>query len=296
MPQQFSKGAFWLLLSCLVLPLMDATAKSFNGSMASSQIAFFRFLLQSLIILPFAWRALSRDSLTHLSGHLIRAAGLGFATICFFGAIQVMPIADALAIFFCEPLIVTVLAPLLLGEKVGWRRYAAVVVGFIGAIIIIQPSQQLFGYHALMPIGAAFGFSLYVIYTRKLSASASAMTMQLITGVIGAAVIAAVSLVMMPLSMPIFSWSMPTTDQLPLLLLLGIFAALGHWMLTHAFKFANASVLAPLQYTELIGATFVGWWLFDDIPLPSTWLGSAILIGAGFYIWHRERLHQPADN
>ena len=184
-----------MLLGSIILPLMDAAAKTMGETIGSSTIVMARFVFQSLILLPFVWGTLYLPRGTELIYHIKRSMGLSAGTLCFFTAIQVMPIADALAVFFVMPLIVTLLAPWILGETVGWRRILAVAVGLIGAVIIIQPSQAVFGWRAILPLGTAIGFSFYLIYTRKLARTGDggdvpALTMQFWSGTIGAVITA----------------------------------------------------------------------------------------------------------
>jgi S-adenosylmethionine uptake transporter len=284
-----------MLLGCFILPLMDATAKSMGETIASSLIVLSRFGFQALFLLPLVYKKLYWPRGAELRFHLTRAAGLFVATIGFFTAIQVMPIADALAIFFVMPLLVTLLAPLVLGEQVGWHRLSAVAVGLLGAVIIIQPGHELYGWRTFLPLVTALGFSFYLMYTRKLARSGLGgdvppVLMQFFSGVFGAFFTLTAIVVFQPLQLPVFDIAWPAAWQWQLLVLVGVFAAVGHLVVTTAFRHADASVLAPFQYSELIYAALLGWFLFDDVPMLTTWLGAAILVASGLYIFHRERV------
>ncbi|MEZ5537025.1 MAG: DMT family transporter [Thiolinea sp.] len=292
--QNQTRGIQLMLLGSIVLPLMDAAAKSMGETLAASLIVLARFFFQSLFLLPLVWKTLYLPRGLELQLHIKRSLALSFATMCFFTAIQVMPIADALAIFFVMPLLVTLLAPWILGETVGWRRLVAVAVGMSGAMIIIQPGQALFGLRAFLPLGTALGFAFYLMYTRKLARSGEgggvpALTMQFWSGAFGVIAILSGILLLQPLNWPVFELSWPELWQWQRLILVGLLAAIGHMIITSAFKHADASVLAPFQYVELISAALLGWWLFGDIPTLSTWIGTAILVASGLYIFHRER-------
>lgn len=289
-----TRGIQLMLTGSIILPLMDATSKSMGETIGSSTIVLSRFFFQSLFLLPFVWGTLYLPRGTELALHIKRSIGLSIATLCFFTAIQVMPIADALAIFFLMPLLVTILAPWVLGETVGWRRIAAVAVGMIGAVIIIQPSQALFGWHAFLPLGTAFSFAFYLMYTRKLARSGEggevpALTMQFWSGLIGVIITSLAILLLQPLNWPVFEVIWPEMWQWQRLVLVGLLAAIGHLVLTSAFKYADASMLAPFQYVELIVAAALGWWLFEDIPTVTTIIGTLILVASGMYIFQRER-------
>ena len=290
-----NRGIQLMLLGSIILPMMDAASKTMGETIGASTIVLARFFFQSIFLLPFVWGTLYLPRGTELVLHIKRSATLSIATLCFFTAIQKMPIADALAIFFTMPLIVTLLAPWALGETVGWRRIAAVAVGLIGALIIIQPGQAIFGLHAFLPLGTALGFAFYLIYTRKLARSAKdgnvpALTMQFWSGLFGILITSLGILLLQPLNWPVFEVIWPEFWQWQRLFLVGLFASVGHLVMTSAFKYADASILAPFQYIELVVAAVLGWWLFNDIPTISTLIGTLILVASGLYIIQRERV------
>lgn len=293
-----SRGIQLMLAGSMLLPFMDAAAKSLGESLGSSTIVLARFVFQTLFLLPFVWHTLYIPNRTELVLHVKRSLGLSVATLFFFTSIQVMPIVDALAVFFVMPLIVTLLAPWVLGESVGWRRIAAVAVGLIGAVLIIKPGQALFGIHALLPLGTALSFSFYLMYTRKLARSnkegegepVPAITMQFWSGLIGSIILIIAIAVLQPLDLAVFNLQWPENWQWQRLVLIGLIAAIGHLVLTSAFKYADASLLAPFQYVELIVAAILGWYLFDDIPTITTVIGTLILVASGMYIFKRENI------
>ncbi|PWQ99891.1 DMT family transporter [Leucothrix pacifica] len=296
--QDQTRGIQLMLLGCILLPLMDAAAKYMGETISSGLIVLGRFAFQSLFLLPFVWSTLYLPKGRELALHLMRSFSIAVATVCFFTAIQVMPIADALAIFFVMPLIVTLLAPWVLGESVGWRRLVAVFVGLLGAVIIIQPGHALFGARALLPLMTALAFSFYLMFTRKLArvgsethqgSGVAPLTMQFYSGLFGSLIMITIITVMQPFEVSMFTISLPEPWQWRQLVLVGFLAAVGHLVVTTAFKYADASILAPFQYIELISAALLGWWLFDDIPAVTTWIGATILVASGLYIFHRER-------
>lgn len=295
-----TRGIQLMLVGSMILPFMDAAAKTLGESLGSSTIVLCRFTFQTLFLLPFVWDSIYLPRGTELILHIKRAMGLSLATLLFFTSIQVMPLVDALAVFFVMPLIVTLLAPWILGETVGWRRIAAVGVGLIGAVLIIKPGEALFGIHALLPLGTALSFSFYLMYTRKLARSNKeddgdgdgepipAITIQFWSGLIGSIIMIIAILLLQPLDLPVFNLQWPEAWQWQRLLLVGLFAAIGHLILTNAFKHADASVLAPFQYVELIVAAILGWAIFGDIPTVTTVVGTLILVASGMYIFKRE--------
>ncbi|SKA77144.1 S-adenosylmethionine uptake transporter [Thiothrix eikelboomii] len=288
-------GIQLMAFGVILLPAMDAAAKVMGDSIAAATIVLARFGFQSLFLLPFVWRDLYLPRGQELRLHLWRALGICVSTFCFFAAIQVMPQVDALAIFFTMPLLVTLLAPWMLGETIGWRRLSAVAVGMIGALIIIQPGQSSFGLVTVLPLIAALGFAFYLLFTRQLARTSSTQqgvavfTMQFYSGVFGSLMIVLAIVLMQPFQHPAFEITWPEPWQWRQLILVGVLASIGHVVVTKAFQYADASVLAGFQYLELLSAAVLGWWLFGDLPTLNTWMGSAILVGSGLYIFHREK-------
>ena len=278
----------------LIAPLMDSFAKLIGDAVAVGQIAATRFLVQSAILLPLAavmgW--MHRPGRIEIGLHLARSALLMVATAFFFTAVRYMPIADAIAIFFVEPFILTLLGGWLLGEQVGPRRYVACMVGFGGALLIIQPSFQELGAVALLPLVTALCFAFYMILTRRMATRMHPITLQAYTGL--AALILAVPVLWAfdgsgvgPLD-PVW----PEMRELKLLAALGLIATISHVCISFALSLAPASVLAPLQYLEIVGATVFGFYIFGDLPDGLTFVGIALIVGSGLYVFVRERAMQ----
>jgi drug/metabolite transporter (DMT)-like permease len=226
----------------------------------------------------------------YLAGNLIRGALMGFGGLCFFTAVKYMPLADAMAVFFAEPLILTLFSAIFLKEKVGWRRFSAVGIGLIGTMIVIQPSFEIFGAVSLLPLATAVTFAIYLILNRKYGAKESPLVMQFYAGV-GGWMFAGVAMIFgTAAGLGDLSFGLPHGIQ-PwlLLLLLGTIGTVSHLMVVQAFKLAPASVLAPFQYLEIVNAVLVGLIVFGDFPTPSKWCGIAIIVGSGFYVFMRER-------
>lgn len=278
-----------MLLAMILLPLMDVIAKHLTSFMASGQIVWSRMLFQSMFLIPCLWPL--RHKLKVRQWYLFAARGIliATATLFFFTSLTKMPVADALAIFFVEPLILTLLSPLFLGETIGRRRITAVITGFIGAVFIIQPSMKAFGIYAVLPLGAALCFAMYLVITRKLAQDTSAVVIQLYTGIAGLITMSVALLIGNAMGLGVLQISPPDTGHWGLLVLLGAIACVGHLLLVRAFRFADASALAPFHYFEIIGAVVFGWYFFSDIPSAATWLGITIIIGSGIYIYLREQ-------
>lgn len=277
-----------MLAAMLILPGIDAIAKWLSGAISSGQIAWSRFFFQTLLMLPLFVRTRGAILTPALSLHALRGALIALATLLFFTALKYLPLADAISIFFVEPLILTLLGALFLGEPVGWRRLTAVAVGFAGSLIIIRPSFQVLGLPALLPLGTALSFAIYLILTRKLARHEQPERMQFYAGVFGGAVMTLALAAGSATEIAVLSFVWPDGGQWLLLAGLGVIATAGHLLVVHAFRRASAGLLAPFQYVEIIGATILGLALFGDFPDAVTWLGVAIIVGSGIYVFRRE--------
>ena len=277
-----------MILAMLMLPGIDAIAKWLSGSVSSGQVTWSRFLFQIIFMLPLLLRTRGPWFTPALFLHAARGTLIAGATLLFFTGLAYLPIADAISIFFIEPMLVTLLSAIFLGEVVGWRRLTAIAVGFCGALIIIRPSFAEVGWPALYPAGAALCFSFYILLTRKLVESEDPIRLQFFAGVFGFIVMGLALIAGTGNNVGILTAAWPSPSEWGLLACLGLIATIGHLLVVHAFRRAPVSVLAPFQYVEIIGATVLGLVFFNDFPDMITWLGVSIIVGSGIYIFHRE--------
>lgn len=289
------QGVVLMAVAMLLLPGMDAIAKymaNFVG-MSPGQVTFYRFFFQVLCTIPLVFLASGRDMLRPKRPwmNLLRGAIHGAASLLFFAAVKYMPLADVFAIYFVEPFILTAMSAIFLGERVGWRRWLAIMVGFGGALIVIQPSFVLFGWTALLPVACAFLYSIYLFMNRALGDADSPLTMQTIAGFGGTIFMGAALFLGDSAGIADFEPSLPdSTFSLVLLLILGALSGYAHMLIVRAFRMAPLSLLAPFQYFEIISATVLGYAIFGDFPTPSKWLGIAIIVASGlFIIWREHR-------
>ena len=285
----FQEGIVLIVLGMLLLPGIDAIAKGLSGSASSGQIAWSRFFFQSLFLLPFVLRTGGLKVGRRLWGHAARGVLIALATLLFFTSLGQLPLADAIAIFFVEPFILTLLSALLLGERIGWRRLSAVAVGFCGALVIVQPSYAVFGATALLPLGAALAFALYVVLTRWLVRDGSAVVMQFYAGLFGTLAMTAALWAGGAAGIAFLTPAWPAAEEWLLLALLGAIATAGHMFVVHAIRRLGAAMVAPFQYLEIISATLLGLVFFGDFPDATTWLGVAVIVASGLYVFLRER-------
>lgn len=284
-----------LMAACmLVLPVMDAIAKymAIVEGMSPGQVTFYRFFFQLACTLPVLFLLRGRETLAARRPYmnLLRGVLHGAASLMFFAAVKYMPLADVFAIYFVEPFILTALSALFLKERVGWRRWLAIVVGFGGAMIVIQPSYAIFGLTALLPVACAFLFALYMFLNRAIGEADSPMTMQTMSGIGGTLIMGAALLAGTDTGASDLAPSLPSSWLgLGLLVLLGSISGYIHLLIVRAFRLAPLSVLAPFQYFEIIAATVLGYALFGEFPDASKWTGVAIIVGSGLFILWREQ-------
>ena len=284
-------GVGLMIAFCVVAPLLDVASKLAADKIPVAQITTSRFVLQAVLMAPMIGLLGHRFTLPRglIWPMTLRAVLLIASTYCFVAAISVMPIADALAIVFVEPFILLVLGKWLLKEQIGPRRLGAAVVGFVGVVLVIQPSFAAFGAYALFPLATAVGFAGYMLSTRSISRHIHPVPLQFHTALIGAF-----------LCLPGELWGHfgavvgldPVWPQRIYWLWLfgvGVFATISHLLMTYALRFAPSTALAPLHYLEIVSAVLFGYLVFADFPNKMTLCGMFIIVGCGLYIFLREQ-------
>lgn len=291
------RGVLLMIAAMLFIPGIDAIAKTLGERVPVVQIAWSRFFFQTLYIAPLLLVTVGAASLwpRHLVLAITRGFLIALATLFFFTALQYLPLAESIAIFFVEPLILTVLSAVVLRERIGWRRIMAVIVGLGGAQLIIQPSFADVGWPALLPLGAALTFAFYLLLTKTLSGKEEPLTLHLWAGLSGAALLGAAMAGGAYTSWDVFTPIWPSLGDWAFLALLGFIATAAHFLVVLAFSAAPASLLAPFQYLEIVSATLLGYLVFGDFPGPTTWIGVAIIIASGGFVLWRERVRAEED-
>lgn len=287
-------GMALMAFCMIVLPMMDAIAKYMATfeTMSPGQVTFYRFFFQLVVLAPlFFWSVGSFRDVKRPWMNLLRGALHAAASLLFFTAVKYMPLADVFAIYFVEPFLLTIMSAIFLGERVGWRRWLAILVGFAGAMIVIQPSYAIFGPTSLLPIACAALFTLYLFLNRALGDADSPLTMQMMSGLGGTLFMGVILVIGHLAGQTDFAMSLPSsTLGLTLLVILGSLSGYVHLLVVRAFRMASLSLLAPFQYFEIISATVLGYLLFSDFPTPSKWLGIAIIVASGLFIIWREQV------
>ncbi|APG90822.1 permease [Sinorhizobium americanum] len=258
----------------------------------------YRFFFQLVSVVPLLLAAGGLQAIypKRLWPNLLRGVLLAAAALLFFVSVKYMPLADAFAIYFVEPFILTCLSALILRERVGWRRWTAIAIGFGGAMIVIQPSFAVFGLTALLPMACAFLFACYLFLNRAVGSADSPLAMQTTAGIGGTFFMVAVIAVGNGMGAVDFEPSLPRSGLGWILVIaLGTISGYGHLLVVKAFRLAPLSLLAPFHYFEIVSATALGYLVFGDFPTPSRWLGIGVIVGSGLFIIWREREKRKLD-
>ena len=273
-----------LVSSCyLLFTLLDGSAKWLVGSMPVLMVVWLRFamhaVLATALLLPLRGMALVRT--THLRWHLLRALMFVAMTGINFWALQYLQLTVTSSIFFTVPIIIAMASSWLLGEKLDRGRWIAIVAGFAGVLVIVRPGSAEFHPAMLASLVNAVLYAFFMLMTRRLAAYDSPETIQYLPAV-GAA------LILTPFALAVWEW--PDTGlEWTLACLLGVLGAGGHYLLAVAHRYASSAVIAPFLYQQVIYMAAFGYLVFGDVPAPAVWIGSAVVIGAGLYLFHRER-------
>ena len=273
----------YMIVAYLLFSFLDTSAKYIVlAGIAPLFSAWMRFAMHVAIVMFLlrGWRKPQRFRTANLPMHVLRSAFLFGATIGNFLALQTLQLADATSIFFFGPMVITALAGPLLGEWAGWRRWMAILTGFVGVLIITRPGVGVFAIGHVYALGAMLSNCFYVVMTRRLAATETPESLILYSGL--------APVVLLAPTLP-FTMSLPEDAWHWLILLsLGFWGAVGHWFLIRAYRIASASALAPYPYLQMVWMIGLGWLVFDQLPDWWTIGGAAIIVASGLYIVHRE--------
>ncbi len=284
-------GILLMLGFCVLAPLADAIAKLLGARMDVGQLVLLRFLAQAVIFTPlaiwlrrFLWprgrvlRLTAWRTLLHIAG-----------TAMMFLALRYLPLADAIAIAYVMPFIILILGHFALGEIVGRHRALACVVGFVGTLMVVQPSFAEVGWPALLPVAVAVDFALFTLVTRQVAKEIDPVALQAVSGLLAALVLLPVVGVASAVGIAEMRWIMPAGGDWGLLALMAVLAPVAHLVLTASLRFAPSATLAPMQYLEIPVAALFGWLIFREFPNGLALAGIVVTVAAGLYIVVRER-------
>ena len=279
------RGIALILASTVFLGASDVTAKYLSATLPSIEIAWIRFLVFALIMSP---AMVPGSPLYALHSRrpgfqVMRGVALLASSLFFISGLRFLPIAEASATGFVSPLFVTALSIVFLGEKVGVRRWLATAVGLIGVLIILRPGTSAFHPAAFFPIVSALAWAGTLIMTRMMSGREHAITTMTYSSIVGVCILCA----LVP-----FVWVTPSWHDIAFGIFIGIASTAGQWIVVLAFRYADASVLAPFSYTQLLWVSILGFFIFGEIPDVWTVTGAVFIVASGLYTAHRERLRR----
>jgi drug/metabolite transporter (DMT)-like permease len=287
--EQIRRGILFVVASVFVFALVNAIVKWLVTRYSVIEIIVFRSFFA---LLPCFWLIARKGGIAtlrtrRLHDHITRSTLQFVSMICIFTAFSLMPLADAVAITFSSPLFLTVLSIPLLGEQVGIHRWSAVVLGFVGVLVILPPGAGILQAGALLALGNALINASVTIAIRRMTlteaSTALAFYQQLCTGTLG--------LLLLP-----FVWRAPSLFDLALLLAAGLLSGIGQFWWTEGCRFTPAAVAAPFSYTAMVWALILGYVLWGDVPTPAVLAGAAIVIASGLYILYRETIRRAAKS
>jgi drug/metabolite transporter (DMT)-like permease len=279
------KGIALILASTIFLGVSDVTAKYLSTTLPSIEIAWIRFVVFALIMVPAMTPGSPLFALptNRLGLQLLRGLTVLASSLFFISGLSFLPIAEASATGFVAPLFVTALSIIFLGEKVGLRRWIATAIGLVGVIIILRPGSGAFHPAAFFPIVSALAWAGTLIMTRMMSGTERAITVMTYSSIAGVCILTA----LVP-----FVWVAPSWHDVMLGVFIGVASTTGQWIVVLAFRYAGASVLAPFSYTQLLWVSIGGFLVFGEVPDAYTVIGAAFIVASGLYTAHRERVRR----
>jgi drug/metabolite transporter (DMT)-like permease len=279
------KGIALILISTVFLGTSDVTAKYLSATLPSIEIAWIRFLVFALIMTPAMVPGSPLYALrTPRPGfQLMRGVALLGSSLFFISGLRYLPIAEASATGFVSPLFVTALSIVFLSESVGIRRWLATATGLLGVLIILRPGTSAFHAAAFFPIVSALCWAITLIMTRMMSGREHAITTMTYSSIAGLCVLS----VLVP-----FGWVAPSWHDILFGILIGVASTAGQWIVVLAFRYADASVLAPFSYSQLVWVSILGFLIFGEVPDIWTVVGAAFIVASGLYTAHRERVRR----
>lgn len=285
---RIGRGIVLILATTICFTSLDTVSKATNPYLPVNEILWGRYMFHALALALLMGPRMKLDLVrtAHPGMQVIRALLLLASSVLFVSALVYLPLAEAAALSFAAPLVLTALSVPLLGDKVRPSQWAAVAAGFCGVLVIVRPGGKLFDIATLLPLGCAFTYAIFQIITRKYAGRDSAYTTHFWT--------AMVCTILLSLTLPFF-WKTPTLWGWIAMVVMGLIGGTGHFILIKAYECAPPSTLAPFTYAQLIWATLVSWLLFDHLPDSGSMLGMAIIVGAGLFAVWMQRRNMRAD-
>ncbi len=283
-------GIWIVVLAMLMFPSLDVLAKLLAKTLSPVQISFLRVVCQALFFVVMMRKLPRLNYPIKLTINLLLCAiVMNTGIILMVWGLMYLPVANAIALFFVEPLLLMLLSSVILKEKSSPIRYLLAVIGLVGAMIVIRPNWQLYGWPAILPIGCALCFAVYLLIIRSTRSQVSTTQAQAYISLAGTLILGLVLYVGKNLTIPVLSWNPIVPENYSLILLLGFFATLTHWLMGKALTLNQANIVAPFRYLEIISATALGYLIFNEIPDFMTWVGTAVILSSGLMLMRLER-------
>jgi len=282
------RGVIFMCIACALFPIMNGIVKLLAVTYEPQQIVWFRIVshlvLVAAVFMPQMGLGLLRTR--QIGTQFVSSVMMLLSTLFFFSAVKYVPVAEAISVTFVAPLAVVLLAWPLLGERITLFRLAAVIVGFGGVLVVIRPGSAVFQWASVLLLGSAICYAIYQILIRRLAGIDAPATSIFYSVLLGA--------ILMSLWLPLV-WKTPVAwTEWALLCSLGVFGALGHYCVAKAMTYASANFVAPFNYTQMIGSVIVGYLMFAEVPDFYTWLGTAVIVGAGLMVSWQGRKPQKS--
>lgn len=295
MRQNERAGLLYALAGFSLLSCGDALVKSMSGQWAPTAIAALRYVIGAVGLgtLLAASQGRAAFAMPAPKVQLLRGFAVAMATIGFFSAVAVMPLAPATALTFTSPMLTALLAALVLGEPARRETWVASVVAFVGVLIVLQPNFLAAGWSALLPLLSALGMSLLMIANRYVAGKGSALSMQVFVAALAAPILVLAAAGLHASGIARFQIAVPDWTIVARCAVVAVSASCAHWLIYMGTTRAGAASVAPMTYVQLIISSVLGWLFFDGRPDAMTLLGAAIIVGAGLYLWRAGRMREP---
>ena len=292
MQQSDRAGLLFALAGFCALTIGDSIVKGIDGAWAPTAIAAWRYGLGAIGLTSLLVMKQGLEPLRNIPQpgmQWLRGAGVGIATICFFAGVWLMPLTEAIALVFTQPMFTAILAAIFLGEKLRWQTVAATLVAFVGVLIVLRPNFAEIGLGALLPLGAAFGMSILVTANRAVAGRGSALAMQAYVAIFATVILLAAMVVghfsgIAELRVEWPAWHIPARVAI-----IAVTASAAHWLIYLGTERAGAATVAPMTYGQLIAASLIGYLFFDELPDLTAMLGAGLIILSGLWLWYQGR-------
>jgi len=282
-PASQLRGTLLMVVSTVFFACSDVVTKELAGRLPAMEVVWLRYVTFGALVIPLVLAGGGGTALRSRRPGLqiLRGFGMAGSAMLFTAALPYLPVAEATAIYFVSPILIMALSIPFLGETVGWRRWSAALVGLSGMLLVIRPGTSAFEAAALLPLLGASSWALAAVVTRKMSGQDPATTTLVYSALVG--------IVLMSLLQP-FVWVAPGLPEIGYGLAMGVLSTLGHWLVILAYRHADASIIAPFSYIQLLWAGILGYFAFGSVPDAWTIAGAGIIALSGLYTAYRERV------